>query len=314
MLCWHPDSYLGSIPSPFWKGTLGIHMYQGMFPTSVIYFGTLGTHTKKKQNHRERTLLHGPNGKLDCLQRAAELNSIPSSSSLVSSFHKQLENEKNSQVQLWQQKSLLKMMRSLQCKKPYQKEGTSLPGGLPLLLIHQHIFLFLKQSYPSTPQQNVFSSDGKGSLDSSRKSGEFLMPNLALHATLTEWTGVNWSLTLKTPVQRSTRAVLCQEGGDRRDGKAAMSCPMCGHSTTSHTASSQSSVHSVTAAAPAMRALIKQRQAEGKLHKTFNISLRPGYEQINYSIISKTLFIWVKAILYMCSVEWEAPKNRLISG
>lgn len=78
------------------------------------------------------------------------------------------------------------MMRSLQCKKPYQKEGTSLPGGLPLLLIHQHIFLFLKQSYPSTPQQNVFSSDDKGSLDSSSKSGEFLMPNLALHATLTE--------------------------------------------------------------------------------------------------------------------------------
>jgi len=93
-----------------------------------------------------------------------------------------------------------------------------------------------------------------------------------------------------------------------------MSCPMCGHSTTSHTASSQSSVHSVTAAAPAMRALIKQRQAEGKLHKTFNISLRPGYEQINYSIISKTLFIWVKAILYMCSVEREAPKTRLSAG
>lgn len=152
---------------PILERNLGhTHVPRHVSHVSNLFWNTRHTHTKKKKKHRERTLLHGPNGKLDCLQRAAELNSIPSSSSLVSSFHKQLENEKNSQVQLWQQKSLLKMMRSLQCKKPYQKEGTSLPGGLPLLLIHQHIFLFLKQSYPSTPQQNVFSSDGKGSLDS----------------------------------------------------------------------------------------------------------------------------------------------------
>lgn len=98
MLCFlssHLVSDLAPTPSPLWKGTWAVDTYHGMFPMLATYFGKLDK--KKKSREAPFHMDQMP----DCFHGAAILIASPLHHSFpVSPFHKQMENEKNSQVQL----------------------------------------------------------------------------------------------------------------------------------------------------------------------------------------------------------------------
>lgn len=101
---------LASTPSPLWKGTWAIRVCQGVLPISETLFW------KPNQKKPKESQMGTP---LDCTGQSSSTESPLTHSSLISPFHKEMENEKDSQVQLWQHKSLLEMMGRLQRKPPY---------------------------------------------------------------------------------------------------------------------------------------------------------------------------------------------------
>lgn len=100
---------LASTPSPLWKGIWAIHV-QGLLPISERLFW-------KNQPEKPRESQMGTLP--ECTGQPSSTESPLTHSSLISPFHKQMENEKDSQVWLWQHKSLLGMMGRLQRKPSY---------------------------------------------------------------------------------------------------------------------------------------------------------------------------------------------------
>lgn len=103
-----------------WKGTWDIYVCQSLLPISEILFWK--TQPKKP---KESQMGSPP----DCTGQPSSTESPLTHSSPISPSHKQMENEKDSQVWLWQCKSLLEMMGRLQRKAPYKKKGQIFLGA-----------------------------------------------------------------------------------------------------------------------------------------------------------------------------------------